>query len=213
MIAIFEFKDYRTFIHARFKEMPKRGHGQAFKLSQFLGVHSTLISQVLKGTKTFTLEQASQMTDFLGLNELETDYFLLLVQLDRAGNESLRNNLRRQLKAVSERAEKLTNRLKSQKQVSEEMRSTFYSDWTYSAVRLLTDVDNCQSIEGLSQRLGISTKTTRKIVAFLLQNGLCKEEKGEIKVGPSSTHLESTSPWVRLHHYNWRQKARASTRS
>ena len=162
MIAVFEFKDYRHFIHARFKEMPKQGHGQSFKLSQFLSVHSTLVSQILKGTKTFTLEQASQTAEYLGLNDLETDFFLVLVQMDRAGNESLRNNLRRQMKALAEKSEKLTNRLKPQKQVSEEMRSTFYSDWIYSAIRLLTAIDSCQTVEGLSTRLGLPVKSVRK---------------------------------------------------
>lgn len=50
-------------------------------------------------------------------------------------------------------------------------------------------------------------KQTKTILDFLLSTGLCKEEKGKIVVGPSSTHLEASSPWVRVHHANWRQQA------
>lgn len=46
----------------------------------------------------------------------------------------------------------------------------------------------------------------KDIVEFLLRTGLCKEEKGKITIGASSTHLDASSPWVKNHHSNWRQK-------
>ncbi len=207
MVSIFNFDNYRKFIAKRFQEMPKQGYGQSRKLAAFLNVHTTLVSQVLKNLKDFTLEQASLTCEFLGLNEGETQLFLLLVQYERAGNESLRRNLRRQIENAKSHAKELVNRLESKKKLSEEDRATFYSDWSYSAVRQLVAIKGFAQTDAIGKYLGLSIKRVRSIVDFLLATGLCIEENGQIKVGPRSTHLESSSPWVRVHHINWRQKA------
>jgi len=207
MLSLFEFIDYREFIKKRFQEMPKKGYGQAHKLSVFLGVHTTLVSQILKGIKTFTLEQASEVCSFFGFSELESDYFLLLVQLDRAGSELLRTNLKRQVETSRKKSLELVQRLKPAQKLSEEMRAIFYSDWTYSAVRQLSALEGIHNLDSISDYFGISKKQTKSIIDMLLKAELIKEEKGNIRIGPSTTHLEVGSPWVRVHHLNWRQKA------
>ncbi len=45
------------------------------------------------------------------------------------------------------------------------------------------------------------------VVDFLLGAGLLREDNGKLRVGPRTTHLESDSPWVRVHHLNWRARA------
>ncbi len=187
--------------------MPKRGYGQSNKLAQFIGAHTTLVSQVMKGIKTFTFEQAALTADFLGLNDFESEFFLLLVQWDRAGNESLRKNLKRQIDQAKIKSAELEHRLKSDKKISEEQRAIFYSDWIYSAVRQLTAIDGFQNKDAIAVHFQISKKQTKEVIDFLLSTGLCIEIKGELRPGPSSTHLGASSPWVRIHHMNWRQKA------
>ncbi len=207
MISLFNYSDFRKFIKDRFSEMPKKGYGQAHKLAQFLEVHTTLISQVLSGLKTFTLEQASLACEYMGLTELESEYFVLLVQLDRAGNEALRTILRRQIDGLKKKSSELIHRLQAEKKISEEKRAIFYSDWSYSAVRQLSAINGFQDLDSIAEYFDLPKKYTRSIVDFLLNTGMCKEEKGKIRIGPSSTHLESSSPWVRVHHTNWRQQA------
>jgi hypothetical protein len=207
MVSIFEFSEYRSFLNRRFKAMPKQGYGQANKLAIFMNVHTTLVSQVFKGHKTFTLEQASLVAEFLGLTDLESEYFVLLVQLDRAGNESLRKIIRRQIAQMKKTSLELVNRLQVEKKLSDEKRAVFYSDWSYSAIRQMTAIEGFQNLENIASHLNLSKKHTKVVLDFLLSTGLCKEEKGKLRVGPSSTHLESSSPWVKVHHTNWRQKA------
>ena len=187
--------------------MPKKGYGQAKKLAQYMGVHTTLVSQALKGIKGFTPEQAALISDFLGLTDIESEYFLLLVQWDRAGNEPLRKTLKRQIENMKRKSAELVNRLQAEKKLSEENRAVFYSDWAYSAVRQITAIPGFHDLDSIASYFNFSKKHTKEIVDFLLLTGLCKEEKNRLVVGPRSTHLESTSPWVRIHHMNWRQKA------
>lgn len=213
MISVFEYSNYRTFIKNRFSEMPRKGYGQSHKLANYLAVHTTLVSQVLKGLKTFTLEQASLTCDFLGLTELESEYFILLVQWDRAGNEPLRKILKRQMESLKKNSEQLVNRLHANKKLNDEQKAIFYSDWSYSAIRQLTAIKGFHNLDAIADYFGFSKKQTKVALDFLIRTDLCKEEKGKILIGPSSTHLESTSPWVRVHHTNWRNQALHSMRN
>src|SRR5262245_31444965 len=129
MTSVFLFENYRDFITARFKEMPKGGYGQALKLSSHLNVHTTLVSQVLKGKKSFTPEQGVRVCEFLGLSEMETDYFLLLVQMDRCGSATLKKSLSRQMSELKKRARELVNRISSSDKLTEVQGAVFYSDW------------------------------------------------------------------------------------
>ena len=46
-----------------------------------------------------------------------------------------------------------------------------------------------------------------QVLDFLIGHGLCIETEGQIRPGPQSTHLPSTSPLIARHHGNWRVKA------
>ncbi len=210
MISIFNFNDYRSFVLASFASMPKRGYGQSARLADFIGVHTTLVSQVVKKQKSFSLEQASLAAEFFGLNDAETECFLLLVQLDRAGNASLKKNIERQLKSLREVHKRLSTRLQSETNLTEEKRAQFYSNWIYSAVRQLVAVKGYQSVDSIAQYFDLPQKQIREVIDFLLTTGLCIEEGNRLKIGVKATHLESTSPWLRTHHLNWRQKSMES---
>lgn len=188
--------------------MPKAGYGQAKRLAEHLSVNTTLVSQVFKGLKSFTLEQAALAAEFAGLSRQEAEYFVLLVQLDRAGNEPLRKMLRGQLETMRANARELVNRLSAKRKLTEQERAQFYSDWIYSAIRQMTAIPGYDNVDAIARSLDLTLRETKEAVAFLLRIGLCVEHKGHLKIGPSSTHLESSSPWIKSSHRHWRDKAR-----
>jgi adenylosuccinate lyase len=49
-------------------------------MAQAIGSTSTIMSQVFKGDRQLTLEQASDLCRFFGFTELETEYFIALVE-------------------------------------------------------------------------------------------------------------------------------------
>jgi uncharacterized protein (TIGR02147 family) len=202
----FEFEDYRSFVQARIKAKPGRGHGEYRKMAEYLKVHTSLISQIFRGAKELNLEQATRLSEYLGLAELESEYFLGLVQLERAGSEALRTILRRQLRRLKEQAQQLSRRLPQDKRMSEEDKAIFYSNWYYSGVRILTSLTSCNSVETIAKRLGLPGQLVAGVVDFLVSRGLCVETKGKLEIGPSRIHLESSSPHVARHHTQWRLK-------
>jgi uncharacterized protein (TIGR02147 family) len=187
--------------------MPKAGYGQSRRLADALNVHTTLVSHVMKGKKAFSLEQAIGTCEFLSLSDTETEFFLILVQAERAGNMALRKHFSRQMEKLREHSKELVNRLSSKRKLTEEDRATFYSDWAYSAVRQLIAIKGYQKIEDIAEYFRLSRRRTKEIIDFLVRVQLCIEDKSGLKVGPATTHLESSSPWVRSHHVNWRQKS------
>lgn len=90
-MRVYDFDDYKDFVRERIQSMPKRGHGQYLKISQFLNIHSTMVSQIFKGSAQMTPEHSLKFCEYLGLNEMETDYFLILVQRERAGTLDLKS--------------------------------------------------------------------------------------------------------------------------
>ena len=81
---------------------PDLGRGSIKKMAAALKVHPSLISQVLNGIKDFTSEQANDLAIFFGLKERETEYFLCLVNIERAGNTRLKAFLQNKLGRLAE---------------------------------------------------------------------------------------------------------------
>lgn len=207
MKSIFSFKDFRSFIKSSFLSKEKKGFGQAAKLAKALNVNSTFISQVLNNDKPLSPEQAVLTAEFLQLNELETEYFVLLIQKDRSGSTQYSAYLNKQLERLKKKSQDLINRVQHDTQISEEQRATYYSDWIFSAIRLSTLLPGINTPEKMAERFQLPLSKIKGVIQFLLEANLLKLENGTFSRGKSSTHLDSKSPWIKAHHSNWRQKA------
>lgn len=210
MSTVYEFDNYRKFLAQRLLSMPNEGYGQMSKLASHLGVHSTLISQILKEHKNLTTDQAALVADFFGLNESETEFFILLVSLDRAGNLTAKTIYKKQIQKIKDQVLNISQRVTVAAKLSEEHRAVFYSDWAYSAIRQSLSLPGIETVDTIANFLQIPRSKVQLFLDFLIKTGLCTIVKGKLKTGPASTHVEAKSPWVRVHHTNWRQRAMQS---
>lgn len=207
MESILTYKDFRKFIRHAFTIRSKNGFGESTKLALAIGVNNTLISQILNGDKCFTLEQALSCAEHLNLNEIESEYFILLIQLERAGTKQYRQFIEKQIQKLRIKSQELVNRVQHDTEISEEKRAIYYSDWIYSAVRLSTALPELKTAEAIAQRYNLPLSKVKEVVDFLIKADLLKLEKGQLSLGVQSTHLKAKSPWIKSHHANWRQKA------
>lgn len=208
-MSIYEFSDYKVYVRHRVAQLPKRGRGELSRIAEVLGVHTTMVTHVLRGEAHLNLEQALKLADHLALNELETDYFVALVQLDRAGDRRARDYCRKRIDDLLAKAAVLKERLGTKDEMNEADRALFYSSWPYMAVMLLTSVERFFSAERIAQELNLPLARVREILEFLLSRRMCVEENGKIRYGGVNTYLEAGSPLVVRHHQNWRQKTQA----
>ncbi|MBT3583829.1 MAG: TIGR02147 family protein [Halobacteriovoraceae bacterium] len=206
-MTLFECQNYKEFVLDWIQRRPKKGHGQFLKISQYLGVHSSMISHIFKGDKEVSLEHAVLLADFFGLSEFETQYFVTLVQFSRAGSQTLKDLYLKQIVALRKDSKKIEKRVIKDKSMNDGEKARFYSSWQYSAVRLATSLDQIKQIEDLSQYFQIEHHKLNQILQFLLSTGLCVEKKGQLEMGPSLTHIGGDSPMINTHHTNWRKKA------
>ncbi|MFN7905369.1 MAG: TIGR02147 family protein [Pseudobdellovibrionaceae bacterium] len=205
-MRIFEYQSYRKFLRARLKTLPSHGRGELTKMAQALGVHTTMISHIMKGSADFSIEQTLKLADHLAFNSLETDYLLALVQVERAGDQRTRAYCQSKLSELQTRALDLSGRLKTQNELSDEDRAFYYSSPTYSHVRLLCAIERFQIFEVLQAETKIPPNRLRGILDFLTSRKLCVEKNGRFIYAELPTYLEASSPLVARHHLNWRQK-------
>lgn len=206
-VSLISCKTITDFLRAHLSRLPKGGRGELSRIARHLRVTTTLVSQIFAGQKCFTAEQAHALLPFLGLTGLEAEYFVYLVQWERAGTAELKKFWSRKMEELRQQSLQVVRRVSTDRALTEAERATFYSSPLFSAVRLYCSIEPGKSAEEISQRFGLSRTRTSKILKFLTETGLCVAAGSRYRMGAQKTHLESDSPHLPRHHANWRLKA------
>lgn len=189
--------------------LPRKGRGEVSKMAEFLSIPQPQMSQILAGNRNLNLEQADLLSDYLDFTKEERNYLYTMVQIERAGRQSLKDHFIEQRNNLRESALQIGKVVSAERNLSDSDKSVFYSSWIYQAVRLLTSIENREfgSVEKISEHLRFDRKKIDEVMSFLLAKGLCIQEKNHITLGSRSTHLDISSPHLPRHHTNWRNKA------
>jgi uncharacterized protein (TIGR02147 family) len=205
--SLFEFLEYKKALVYLGRSSPRSARGFYRKLSEFLNVHPTLISQVLSGHRDFSEEQIIQVCDFFDLLDRETEYLLILLKIEKAGSHRLRLIYENQRDSL--RQESLLKRKKENtpKALKDSELTQFYSDWLYSAVHMMATLQEKPDLDFMQNRMQINRTELQKVLNFLSQIEFI-QFKGQVYYeGVRNTVLSNTSPYLRQHHTNWRLKA------
>lgn len=207
-MSLFLHSNYRDFLNEHITNLPKKGHGEVSKIAKAIGVHQSLVSLILAGDRDLTLEQGFDLAAYLGLTEIESDYFSLLVQHARAGSVRYKNSLQTKIEKIKKEATQISKRVGHEKVLTDQQRAINYSSWIYSAVRMFTStVEGGVSVEQVQNRFRLSRPAALEILNFLEQTGLVDQKNSLYTVGTQRTFLEHGSPHLLKHHANWRIKA------
>jgi hypothetical protein len=205
---VFQKGDIKSVIKGFISEKPRNGRGEISRIAQHLNVSPTLISHVLTGQKTLTTDQGQSILSYLGLAGLEADYFMFLLQLERAGTQDAQKYWKMKLDEIKASSLKLTHRLQSDKKLSEEERAIFYSSPLYMMVRLYTSVgEKGKSALEIAQRFELTTLRCAEVLRFLVSGGFCDERNGRYSMSAQTMHLEKTSPHLLRFQTDWRMRA------
>jgi uncharacterized protein (TIGR02147 family) len=205
---IFSYRSYKTYLIERFAAAPNHGRGLRKALAEHLGGPTSHVSQVLSGNSQFTLEQAEGVNEFLSHSDEEAHFFLLLVQLARAGTPNLRKRLDLEIQKIVKQRLVLKDRLGVKEGLSREDQVKFYSSWIYGAIHVMLAAKKFQTKEAIAKHLGISLKRAGSIVDFLVKTGLAVQERpGRYAIGTARIHLGNDSDLISKFHTNWRVQA------
>lgn len=206
-MSVFEASNYKVFLRSWVDERPGGGRGEYRRMAEHLSVSTTLISQVVNGEKQFSLEAAHDLCEYLGLTDKEADFFLLLVEKERAGSHGYQQRLKRRLEVMRQSALQLSERLVKDRDLTDREAAIYYSNWTYTAVMNLAACNPTLEATSLADRLGIPRTLANKVMEFLFESGILINRNGKVESGVKYLHLPASSPLVVKHHQNWRIQA------
>lgn len=210
MGSIYSFSNYKDFLRNWMETRPQKGHGELRRMALHLKIHPTRMSQIFSGSQHLSMEQACALGAYLALGPSEVEFFLLLLQRERAGTQDLRHVLDRQLEKARNRVKKDPGKSVGLETVplEEAEKAIFYSSWLYSAVQLLTHIPESRTPEAIADRLATPLPRIKEIIEFLIRGGLCVEgADGLLSPGRRSTYVPYSSLLYGRHHQNWRIKA------
>jgi uncharacterized protein (TIGR02147 family) len=204
--GIFHYKTYRDYLNDRLGSHGLRS-GLKKRAAETLQVHTSLISQILRGSCDLSLEQAEKMNAFLGHSDEEARYFLLLLLKDRSGTTALRNRFEGQIEELKVIRLDLSKRVAKEKEISEADQERFYSSYLFAAIHVLSSIPRLSKVSELSRLLGASEAEVQRAIDFLKRLKLVVEKQGHLSPGIRHVHLGSKSRFISNHHLNWRLKA------
>lgn len=206
---IFDYQDYRQFLVEALGGENKRT-GQRGALAKHLGCQTAYLSQVLSGGSNISLEQAYRVNQFFNHDQQASEYFLWLVQKERAGSHELKQFFQKKMDEILSRRNEIMSRVARTKEVSEQDQAHYYSQWYIAAIHIAISIPTLQTVQALGQHLHLEESLVRETLEFLLQTGLAVFEKDRYKIGPSHIHLEKDSNFIKNLHSNWRLQAMQS---
>jgi uncharacterized protein (TIGR02147 family) len=205
-LGIFGFSNYRDYLSMRLGGEGSRT-GLKKRAAEAMDVHTTLVSQVLKGHCELSLEQAEKLNKFLNHTSEEASFFLLLILRDRAGTTTLKKRFETQIEEMKGKRLNLTSRVPKEREISIKDQERFYSSFLYSAIHVLSSIPRFNKVTELSRALGVADQDVQAAVDFLKRLDVVKEKDGVLTPGTRHVHLGASSQFVTNHHLNWRLKA------
>lgn len=203
--------DYLEIINEKI-ELNKAVIGYKTLMAKACGCQKSYLSQVLRGQTHLTLDHGYGLSDFFQLTELEKEYFLTLLQIQRSGSLEFKNYLEGKLKDLRKKNDDFASKFKSNAPTTNsEHLSKYYSNWHYNAIHMICGIEEFRSVEAIAKKLKLSEKLVQTTLEELQEMGLVKKENHLWINTDNYLHLPKESPYHRLNHTLWRQKATENT--
>ena len=203
---VFKYSNYRLLIQAQVAQnaQVKGYHG---KLAAAAGCQSSYFSRMLAGQANLNSDQALGLALFWGLTETESDYFLLLVEMDRTSFGPMKDRLKRKLNDLKTASQQISSRLQSVDHLDSIAAETYYSSWQWIAIHIIVGIEEFRNSASISRRLNLPPEWVEQVLQKLHAMKLIEMRPDGWKIKGGHVHLPNQSPLTTLNHMNWRQKA------
>jgi len=199
---VFHYENYRKYLNDFIADRPR---GTRSDLAKCLNCQPGYVTQVLKGEKDLSLEQGLAFAQFAGLKGGEKDFFITLLQKDRAGTSALRAYCNEQLEQLRARsAAVLQERLPLPKRIEGRDLVEYYSAWYYAAIHVCLSISSLREPSALAKELKLPLSSVVRALQYLERVGFAEHVDGEYHLTQNSIHLGGDDPLVSKHHANWR---------
>ena len=207
----YNFRDYRLLIKDHYLKLHGKEFGMISKLSKICGCHGPYISRVLKKEADLSLEQANNLCEFFKWSEEYSDFFLLLVQAERAGSIELKARLNRKINRIIDSKNRVSKIIEEENlahnaQNEIEFSSIYYQNCLNALVHMASGLEKIKNVDDLTNLLNFSREEISQCLDFLKKYDVVKQKNGDL-FDNRRLHLSKQSPFLISHHRNWRNRA------
>lgn len=150
--------------------------GYRSKMAKAAGFHPSVLSQVLSRSLQLTPEQSLGLCQFWGMDPRKTEYFITLVNYERASSKALKKFLKTKLDGI--RLLTSYERVKVKEvELTAAQAATLYSNWEATAIFSAVDVPGVNDVASLAKFLSIHPLTVEKILLNFEKLGLMSKDK------------------------------------
>ena len=204
-LSPFKYNDYKDLIRDAISSNTEL-RGYQGKIAEAGRCQKSYFSKVLNGDAHLNTDQAMGISEFLQLNEDETEYFLELVSLARSSYPPLLKRIKGKLRLLREKQEKGAKAAGASEIVSNN-EWQYYSQWHWSAIHIIVGISRFQTVAAISKSLNLNESIVLETLVGLQHQGLVEIKNGRWNIKPVHRHLDSNSPLNTMNHTNWRNKA------
>lgn len=172
---LFHQKGYREIIrHYLDKNLQLKGYRT--RLAKAAGFHPSTLPQVLANNIHLTPEQGLGLCLFWEFDARSTDYFLTLINYERASSKQLKKHLKDKLDEISTLVAARNVKVKDL-EMSAEDAAEGYTSWEHSAVIAALEIEGINTVALLADFLIIHPVRVEKILSYLERLGLTQKDK------------------------------------
>lgn len=204
-LYLWDSLDYREVLKEALK---RKGRGSQSALANALGVQAPYMTRVLAGDAHLSPEQALLAAQSFQYGSLETEYFLTLVLLGRAGTEALRQHLKLKLEEIRLRGKpSLEDKLGNKDHgMDQDAVNIYYSHWIYTAIHLLTSNPEPQTVSSLCDQLSLPPVVVEPALKQLVEWRLVEQDGSVFKMLENKMFMQFSSQFINRFHASWRTK-------
>lgn len=205
-VIVFSFDSYKSLLKHHLSGPENRGKLAA--AAKALGCQRPYLSRVLLDDLHLTPDHAFNLARFLKFSADEREYFMALVEVERASSAEYRIHQKNRALELKKKYDSLLERTKKASLQIDTFGASYFSSWLWSALHFLTSIPEFQTLQALQGRLGINEGVILNHLEQLQLKGFV-EKKGEYWKYRSGGdfHAQKNNPIVLMHHQNWRQRA------
>jgi hypothetical protein len=194
MTNIFDFKDYKLYI-LKITSGTNQQKIAKSHLAQAIGCQAAYLSQVLKGKAELTEDHGIKLCQFLHFSELETEYFLTILRMNRAGSSTLARYLEKSCQRLINLNKEVEQRIPSQKRSGiDELNIYYCSSWIPTLIHTATSCEAYQSVSSLCDRFHLDKETVELHLNTLQKFGLVEFKNNRWQFSGGSLHFPKGSP-------------------
>lgn len=202
--TVFSYSDYKACLRQCLARPDAINMAELARRTKY---QRSFFSRVINGELHLTTEGVFKVANALGFAETEREYFHWLVEIERAADPAYRAHAKAQASRLRRDHEVKLKAAQTPLKSDEGYFSQYLSSWLWVAVHLATAVPDLQTPERIAARFGVPLEQIQRVLDGLEAMGLVMKKSGGYRFQTGSVHIAENSPWVLLHHNNWRQKA------